>query len=91
VEVGWSGRSTMVGAWAAADTPCAERTPATLRLGEAEIEQGCTVEVSIGFLGAGVGTGSGVARRGHAGPSAGVCSSIARVGRTRVRFFLPEF
>jgi hypothetical protein len=93
VEVGWSGRSTVVVARAAAGTPCAERTPAILRLGGAESERGRTVEVSVSFIGAGagVGAGSGIARHGRVGPSVGACSSIAKVGRTRVRFFLPEF
>jgi hypothetical protein len=81
----------VVGARAAAGTPCAERTPTILRLGGAESERGRTVKASVGFIGAGVSAGSGVARRGRTGPSAGACSSIARVGRTRVRFFLPEF
>jgi hypothetical protein len=93
VEVGRSGRSTVVGAQTAAGTPCAERTPAILHLGGAESERGRTVKASIGFIGTGmgVGAGSGVAWRGRAGLSAGACSSIARAGRTRVRFFLPEF
>jgi hypothetical protein len=93
VEVGRSGRSTVVGARAAAGTPCAERTPVILCLGGTESERGHMVEASVGFIGAGVGmgAGSGVARHGRAGLSAGACSSIARADRTRVRFFLPEF
>jgi hypothetical protein len=93
VEVGRSGRSAVVGARAAAGTPCAERTPAILRLGRAESERGRTVKASVGFIGAGacVGARSGVARRGRAGLSAGASSGIARAGRTRVRFFLPKF
>jgi hypothetical protein len=64
-----------------------------LRLGEAESERGRTVKASVGFIGegAGVGAGSGVARYGRAGPSARACSGIVRAGRTRVRFFRPEF
>ena len=82
----------MVGAQAAAGTPCAERTPVILRLGGAESERGCTVKALVGFIGAGVGAGSGVAQRGaRAGPSAGACSGIARARRTHSRFFLPEF
>jgi hypothetical protein len=34
-----------------------------LRLGRAESERGCTVKALVGFIGAGVGAGSGVARR----------------------------
>jgi hypothetical protein len=55
VEEGWSGRSTVVGARAAAGTPCAERAPVNLRLGGAESERGCTVKALVGFIGAGVG------------------------------------
>ena len=53
----------VVGARAAAGTPCAERGPADLRLGGAE--RGCMVKALVGFIGAGagVGAGSGVARR----------------------------
>jgi hypothetical protein len=60
VEEGWSGRSTVVGAWEAAGTPCAERAPVNLRLGGAESERGCTVKAMVSFIG--VGEGSGVAR-----------------------------
>jgi hypothetical protein len=83
----------MVGARAAAGTPCAELTPTILRLGGAESERGCTVKASVDFIGAGagVGTGLGVALRGPAGPSAEACSDIAKAGRTRVRFFLHKF
>jgi hypothetical protein len=95
VEEGWSGRSAVVGAWAAAGTPCIERTPAILCLDGAERERGCTVKALVSFIGegAGLGVGSGVARRSvaRAGPSALACSSIAMAGRTRGRCFLPEF
>jgi hypothetical protein len=91
VEAGRSGRSAVVEARAAAGTPCTERTPTILCLGGAESERGRTVKASVGFIGVGMGTGSGVAWRRRAGPSAGACSGIARAGRTRVRFFLPEF
>jgi hypothetical protein len=67
VEEGWSGWSTVVGTLAAAGTPCAERTPMNLRLGGAESERGCTVKAVVGFIGAGVGTGSGVAWCGARG------------------------
>jgi hypothetical protein len=46
VEEGWSGRSTVVGARAAADTPCAERSPVNLRLGGAKSERGCDTQFS---------------------------------------------
>jgi hypothetical protein len=59
----------VVGARAAAGTPCAERSPVNLRSGEAESEQGCAVKARVGFIGAGagVGTGSGIAQRGGRG------------------------
>jgi hypothetical protein len=64
----------VVGSRAAAGTPCAERSPVNLCSGEVESERGRTVEASVGFIGAGVGTG--LAWRGtvRAGPSAGACS-----------------
>ena len=63
------------------------------RSGEVESERGRTVEASVGFIGTCVGVGTGLAWRGtvRAGPSAGVCSGIARVRQTRGHFFLPEF
>jgi hypothetical protein len=69
VEEGWSGQSRVVGARAAASTPCVERDSVNLRLGGAESERGCTVKALVGFIGAGasVGEGSGVAQRGARG------------------------
>jgi hypothetical protein len=69
VEEGWSGRSTMVGARAAAGTPCLERAPVNLRLGGAESEWGCTIKALVGFIGTGTGMGAGssVVRRGARG------------------------
>ena len=71
MEESWSGRSTVVGARAAASTPCAERSPLNLRSVGAESERGCTVKAEVGFIGAGVGVGvgagSGIARRGARG------------------------
>jgi hypothetical protein len=51
----------VVGARAAAGTSCAERGPVNLRLGGPKSERGCTVKALVGFIGAGVGAGSGVA------------------------------
>jgi hypothetical protein len=81
----------VVGSRAAAGTPCAERSPVILRSGEVESERGCTVEASVVFIGAGVGTS--LAWRGAtcAGPSAGACSSVARARRTRGCVILPKF
>jgi hypothetical protein len=69
VEEGWSGRSTVVEAHAIAGTPCTERSPVNLHSGGAESERGCTVKAGVGFIGtgAGVGTGSAIARRGARG------------------------
>jgi hypothetical protein len=86
VEEGGSGRSTVVGARAAAGTPCAERSPVNLHTGEAESERGCTVKAGVSFIG--TGAGSGAAR---AEPSAEACSGIARARRTLGCFFLSEF
>ena len=63
----------MVGARAAAGTPCAEGTPAILRLGGAESERGCTIKALVGFIGAdaSVGAGSDIAWRGRAGRAPG--------------------
>jgi hypothetical protein len=66
----------VVGPRAAAGTMCAERSPVNLSSSEVESERGCTVEASVGFIGAGAGVGMGLAWRGVvcAGPSAGACS-----------------
>jgi hypothetical protein len=85
----------VVGAQAAAGTPCAEQTPVILRLGRAESERGCTVKALVGFIGAGVGVGAGLgigawAARARGAEHRGMLWH-AMVGRTRVRFFLPEF
>ena len=66
----------VVGARAAAGTPCAKQTPVILRSGEVESERGRTVEALAGFIGASRGTG--LARRGavRAGLSAGACSGV---------------
>jgi hypothetical protein len=49
----WSGRSTVVGARAAAGTPCAERSSVNLRSGWVKSERGCTVKAGVEFIGAG--------------------------------------
>ena len=83
----------MVGSWAAAGTPCAERSPVILRSGEVESERGRTVEASVGFIGAGAGVGTSLAWHGTArvGSSAGACFGVARACRTRGHFLLPVF
>jgi hypothetical protein len=81
----------VVGSRAAAGTPCAERSPVILCSDEVESERGRTVETSVGFIG--VGAGTGLAWRGvvRAGPSARVCSGVARARRTRGCVILPKF
>jgi hypothetical protein len=66
----------VVGSLAAVATPCAERSLVILRSDEVESERGRMVEASVGFIGAGVGLGTGLAWHGavHAGPSVGACS-----------------
>jgi hypothetical protein len=54
----------VVGSRATAGTPCVERSSVDLRSGGVESERGCTVKVGVGFIGVGMGAGSGVARRG---------------------------
>jgi hypothetical protein len=63
------------------------------RSGEVESERGRTVEALAGFIGTGVGGGTGLARRGvvRAGLGAGACSGDARARRTRGGLFLPWF
>jgi hypothetical protein len=78
----------VVGSRAAASTPCAERSPVILRSGEVESERGHTVEASVGFIGAGVGTGLAWCGAVRAGPSAGACSGVARA---RGFVILPKF
>jgi hypothetical protein len=51
----------VVGSRAAAGTLCAGQTPVILRSSEVESERGRTVEASAGFIGAGVGSGTGLA------------------------------
>jgi hypothetical protein len=79
----------VVGSRAAAGTPRAEQSPVNLRSGEVESERGRTVEASVGFIGAGAGTG--LARRGavRVGSSAGACSGAPeRVEHVGVCFCL---
>jgi hypothetical protein len=93
VEEGWSGWSAVVRARAAADTSCAEGTPANWRSGGVGSERECTVEAGVGFIVAGAGVGAGLAWRGavHAGPSVGAFSGVARARRTRGRVIMPKF
>jgi hypothetical protein len=92
MEVGRSGRSTVVEPRAAAGTPCIEETPAISCSGGAESERWSTVKASICFIGvsAGVGAGSGVAQRGRAGPSVVACSGMPGQVEHVCVFFCPS-
>jgi hypothetical protein len=81
----------VVGSRATTSTPCTERSLVILRSGEVESEQGRTVEASVDFIGAGVGTGLAWCGMARAGPSAGACSGVARARRTRGCVILPKF
>jgi hypothetical protein len=79
----------VVESWAAAGTPCAEQSPVNLRSGKVESERGRTVEASVGFIGAGVGTGLAWRDMVRAGLSVGACSSgPERVEHVGVCFYL---
>jgi hypothetical protein len=91
VEEGWSGRSKVAGARAAAGTPCAGQTRVNLCSGRVGSEQGRTVDAGVGFIaaGTGVGAGAGVTWRStvRAGPSTGACStSLGHVEHVAVLF-----
>jgi hypothetical protein len=90
---GWSGRSAVVGARAAAGTPFPWQTPVNLCSSGVGSERGCTVEARVGFIAAGAGVGARFAQRGmaRAGLSTGACSGVARARRTCGRVILPEF
>jgi hypothetical protein len=70
-----------VGARAAAGTLCAEQTSMILRSGEVESGRGRTFEASAGFIGAGVGSGMGLAWRGAGRAGSGAGRALARSGR----------
>jgi hypothetical protein len=69
----------VVGARAAAGTPCAGQMPVILRYGEVESERGRTVEALAGFIGAGSGTSLAWRGAGHVGSGSG--RALARSGR----------
>jgi hypothetical protein len=71
----------VLGARAAAGTLCAGQTPAILRSGEVESERGRTVEALAGFIGAGAGSGTGLAWRGVGRVGSGAGRALARSGR----------
>jgi hypothetical protein len=70
-----------VGSRAAAGTLCAGQTPVILRSGEVESGRGHTVEASAGFIGAGTGSGTGLAWRGAGRAGSGAGRALARSGR----------
>jgi hypothetical protein len=65
---------------------------AILCSGGAESERGSTVKASVCFIGASTGmdAGSGVARCGRAGPSAGACSGVTGQVEHVCVFFCPS-
>jgi hypothetical protein len=75
------GRSTAVGARAAAGTPFAGQTPAISCSGEVESARGRTAEALAGFIGAGASRGHGVAWRGAGRAGSGAGRALARSGR----------
>jgi hypothetical protein len=81
VEEGWSGRSTVAGARAAASTPFSGQTPVNSCSGRVGSARGRTVEAGVGFIAVGAGVGAGLMQHGatRAGLSAMACSSVARV------------
>jgi hypothetical protein len=78
----------VVGARAAAGTPCGGQTPTISCSGEVESTRGRTAEALAGFIGAGAGNGTGSAWR-DAGSGAGrALASSGRVEHVEV-FFCP--
>jgi hypothetical protein len=88
---GSADRSTMVGARAAAGTPCAGQTLAISCSDEVESTRGA--EALAGFIGTGAGRGHGrgLARRGAHGLGRRACSGKVRARRTRGGVLLPLF
>jgi hypothetical protein len=79
----------VVGAWAAAGTPCAGQTPAISCSGEVESTRGRTAEALVGFIGVGNGTGLAWRDARRAGSGAGrALASSGRVEHVEV-FFCP--
>jgi hypothetical protein len=78
-----------VGARAAAGTLCGGQTSAISCSGEVESARGRTVEALASFIGAGMGNGTGLARRdaGRAGSGVGrALASSGRIGHVEVCF-----
>jgi hypothetical protein len=71
----------VVGARATAGKLCAGQTPVILRSGEVESERGRTVEALAGFIGAGAGSGIGLAWRGTGREGSGAGRALSRSGR----------
>jgi hypothetical protein len=90
---GSAGRSTVVGARAAAGTPSAGQAPAISCSGEVESARGSMDEASAGFIGAGAGRGHGrgLVWRGARGVGRWACSGAFRARRTHGGVLLPMF
>jgi hypothetical protein len=74
----WFGRSTVAVACATTGTSLTGQTPANLSSGRVSDVRGCTVEAEVAFIDAGVGVGTGLARRGAArvGGAPRACSRV---------------
>jgi hypothetical protein len=81
----------VVGARAAAGTPCVEQTSAISCSGEVESARRRTAEALAGFIGTGRGHGRGLARSGARGFGHRACSGKVRACRTRGGVLLPLF
>jgi hypothetical protein len=88
---GSAGRSTVAGVRVAAGTPFAGQTPVISGSKEVERTRRSTVDVSGGFIGAGNGAGSALARRGARGGARRACSSELRARRTHGSLLLFVF
>jgi hypothetical protein len=84
---GSAGRSKVAGDQAAAGTPFAGQTPVISGSGEVERAQRSTVDVYGGFIGAGNGAGSALARcRAHGGARGRALASSERVEHVALCF-----
>jgi hypothetical protein len=88
---GSAGRSTVAGDRVAAGTPFAGQTPVISGSGEVEHARRSTVDVYGGFIGAGNGTSSALARREARGRARRACSGELRARRTRGSLLLFVF
>jgi hypothetical protein len=81
----------VVGARAAAGTPCARQTPVISCSSEVESARGRTAEPLASFIGAGREHGRGLARHGARGFERSTCSGEFKARQTRGGILLPLF